>query len=251
MKPKFRAARRMVGKSFVGWSGFKDRGIRVSVWTRFHTQTRDVGWTLTAQHSQRQITSGGTAIRPMAAVLGGAQSLHTNSFDEAAVRCRRAVGTDCSTRTHQIFDYESGAAPDDRRSVGGIVLHRIAAPTRLRKERKKRKRASENISRQGFEAMGRHAQDDRTRIFGRPARRLGKLPTKSAGQWTARGQSVGVNQFSPQWTMRGWPIPTHGRDIEPQTGGMERLLGRIRRTARISRRGGGDQNPWKTRRVDC
>ena len=71
---------------------------------RFHTQT--AGSTLTAQQPENNIVR--TAIQAMAAVLGGTQSLHTNSFDEAL-----ALPTEQSARialrTQQIIAYESGA----------------------------------------------------------------------------------------------------------------------------------------------
>jgi len=71
---------------------------------RFHTQT--AGSTLTAQQPENNIVR--TAIQAMAAVLGGTQSLHTNSFDEAL-----ALPTEASARialrTQQIIAYESGA----------------------------------------------------------------------------------------------------------------------------------------------
>jgi methylmalonyl-CoA mutase N-terminal domain/subunit len=72
---------------------------------RFHTQT--AGSTLTAQQPENNIVR--TALQAMAAVLGGTQSLHTNSFDEAL-----ALPTEQSARialrTQQVIAYESGAA---------------------------------------------------------------------------------------------------------------------------------------------
>jgi methylmalonyl-CoA mutase N-terminal domain/subunit len=71
---------------------------------RFHTQT--AGSTLTAQQPENNIVR--TAIQAMAAVLGGTQSLHTNSYDEAL-----ALPTEASARialrTQQVIAYESGA----------------------------------------------------------------------------------------------------------------------------------------------
>jgi methylmalonyl-CoA mutase N-terminal domain/subunit len=70
---------------------------------RFHTQT--AGSTLTAQQPENNIVR--TALQAVAAVLGGTQSLHTNSFDEAL-----ALPTEQSARialrTQQIIGYESG-----------------------------------------------------------------------------------------------------------------------------------------------
>ena len=73
---KFRAARRMWGKVMAERFGAKDPR---SLMLRFHTQTG--GATLTAQQPRNNIVR--TALEALAAVLGGTQSLHTNSFDEA------------------------------------------------------------------------------------------------------------------------------------------------------------------------
>ena len=98
---KFRAARRMWAK--IMRDHFEAKNPR-SWMLRFHTQT--AGSTLTAQQPQNNIVR--TAIQAMAAVLGGTQSLHTNSFDEAL-----ALPTESSARialrTQQVVAYESGA----------------------------------------------------------------------------------------------------------------------------------------------
>jgi len=71
---------------------------------RFHTQT--AGSTLTAQQPENNIVR--TAIQALAAVIGGTQSLHTNSFDEAlALPTEQAARI--ALRTQQIIAYESGA----------------------------------------------------------------------------------------------------------------------------------------------
>jgi methylmalonyl-CoA mutase N-terminal domain/subunit len=98
---KFRAARRMWAKIMRG--RFKAKNPK-SWMLRFHAQT--AGSTLTAQQPEINIVR--TAIQAMAAVLGGTQSLHTNSFDEAL-----ALPTEASARialrTQQVIAYESGA----------------------------------------------------------------------------------------------------------------------------------------------
>src|SRR5437660_12738066 len=72
---------------------------------RFHAQT--AGSTLTAQQPENNIVR--TAIQAMAAVLGGTQSLHTNSYDEAlALPTEQAA--QIALRTQQIIAYESGAS---------------------------------------------------------------------------------------------------------------------------------------------
>src|SRR5271157_3592168 len=98
---KFRAARRMWARIMRDHFGAKNAK---SWMLRFHTQT--AGSTLTAQQPENNIVR--TALQAMAAVLGGTQSLHTNSFDEAL-----ALPTEQSARialrTQQIIAYESGA----------------------------------------------------------------------------------------------------------------------------------------------
>jgi methylmalonyl-CoA mutase N-terminal domain/subunit len=99
---KYRAARRMWAK--IMRERFHARDER-SLLLRFHTQT--AGSTLTAQQVDNNIVR--TAYQAMAAVLGGTQSLHTNSKDEAlALPTEDAVRT--ALRTQQILAYETGVA---------------------------------------------------------------------------------------------------------------------------------------------
>ena len=98
---KFRAARRMWAR--IMREQFTAKNPR-SWMLRFHTQT--AGSTLTAQQPENNIVR--TAIQAMAAVLGGTQSLHTNSYDEAlALPTEQAARI--ALRTQQIVAYESGA----------------------------------------------------------------------------------------------------------------------------------------------
>jgi methylmalonyl-CoA mutase N-terminal domain/subunit len=98
---KFRAARRMWARIMRDKFGAK---APKSLMLRFHTQTG--GSTLTAQQPENNIVR--TALQAMAAVLGGTQSLHTNSYDEAlALPTERSAGI--ALRTQQIIAYESGA----------------------------------------------------------------------------------------------------------------------------------------------
>ncbi len=97
---KFRAARRLWARILKEKFGAKD--LR-SLLLRYHVQTS--GCTLTAQQPLNNIAR--VAMQALAAVLGGAQSLHTNSFDEAlALPSEAAVTT--ALRTQQIIAYESG-----------------------------------------------------------------------------------------------------------------------------------------------
>lgn len=97
---KFRAARRIWAKIMKERFHAKDSR---SMMLRFHTQT--AGSTLTAQQVDNNIVR--VAVQTLAAVLGGTQSLHTNSRDEAlALPTEASVRT--ALRTQQIIAYESG-----------------------------------------------------------------------------------------------------------------------------------------------
>ncbi len=97
---KFRAARRIWAREMRETFGAQDPR---SWWLRFHTQT--AGCSLTAQ--QPDINIARVAIQALAAVLGGTQSLHTNSMDEAlALPSEHAVTI--ALRTQQIVAHESG-----------------------------------------------------------------------------------------------------------------------------------------------
>jgi methylmalonyl-CoA mutase N-terminal domain/subunit len=99
---KFRAARRMWAAIMRDRFGAKHPRSQA---LRFHTQTG--GATLTAQQPENNIVR--TALEAMAAVLGGTQSLHTNSFDEAlALPTEEAVKI--ALRTQQVLGYETGVA---------------------------------------------------------------------------------------------------------------------------------------------
>ena len=98
---KFRAARRIWAREM------KERfnGSERSQWLRFHTQT--AGCSLAAQQPENNIVR--TTIQALAAALGGTQSLHTNSMDEAlALPSEKAVTI--ALRTQQIIAHESGVA---------------------------------------------------------------------------------------------------------------------------------------------
>ena len=99
---KYRAARRIWAKRMK--NKYKARNPR-SWLMRFHTQT--AGCSLTAQQPENNIVR--TAIEALAGVLGGTQSLHTNSMDEThALPSQKAVLI--ALRTQQIIAYESGVA---------------------------------------------------------------------------------------------------------------------------------------------
>ncbi len=97
---KYRAARRIWARELRDTFGAKDAR---SLLMRFHTQT--AGVSLTAQQPLNNIVR--TAIEALAGVLGGTQSLHTNSFDEAlALPTEEAVRV--ALRTQQIVAHETG-----------------------------------------------------------------------------------------------------------------------------------------------
>ncbi len=107
---KFRAARRLWARIMTERFGAQDPR---SAMLRFHTQTG--GATLTAQQPENNVVR--TALEALAAVLGGTQSLHTNSFDEAlSLPMERAVKI--ALRTQQILAYESGVT-DTADPLGG------------------------------------------------------------------------------------------------------------------------------------
>ena len=114
---KFRAARRMWARMAKERFGAKDPR---SMMLRFHTQTG--GSTLTAQQPENNIIR--TAIQALAAVLGGTQSLHTNSMDEAlALPTEKAV--QIALRTQQVIGYESGVADVIDPLAGSYYLEKL------------------------------------------------------------------------------------------------------------------------------
>ena len=99
---KFRAARRLYAKIMKERFGSK---LPNSQKLRFHTQT--AGSTLTAQQPENNVVR--VTLQALAAVLGGTQSLHTNSMDEALwLPTEKSVQV--ALRTQQIIAYESGVA---------------------------------------------------------------------------------------------------------------------------------------------
>jgi methylmalonyl-CoA mutase N-terminal domain/subunit len=110
---KFRAARRLWAK--IMRDRFKAR--KPASWQlRFHTQT--AGSTLTAQQPENNVVR--VTLQALSAVLGGTQSLHTNSMDEALwLPTEKSVRV--ALRTQQIIAYESGVA-DSVDPLGGAYL---------------------------------------------------------------------------------------------------------------------------------
>ncbi len=114
---KFRAARRLWAK--IMRERFKAQ--KPSAWQlRFHTQT--AGSTLTAQQPENNVAR--VTIQALAAVLGGTQSLHTNSMDEALwLPTEKSVRV--ALRTQQIIAYESGAADSVDPLAGAYFIEQL------------------------------------------------------------------------------------------------------------------------------
>jgi methylmalonyl-CoA mutase N-terminal domain/subunit len=114
---KFRAARRM-------WAGImreRFKAQRPASWQlRFHTQT--AGSTLTAQQPENNVVR--VALQALSAVLGGTQSLHTNSMDEALwLPTEKSVRV--ALRTQQIIAYESGVADSIDPLAGSYLIEQL------------------------------------------------------------------------------------------------------------------------------
>jgi methylmalonyl-CoA mutase N-terminal domain/subunit len=116
---KFRAARRLWAR--IMKERFKAKN--PAAWQlRFHTQTSGVA--LTAQQPHNNIIR--VTIQALAAALGGTQSLHTNSFDEAyALPSQEAVTI--ALRTQQIIAYESGVADTVDPIAGSYCIESLTA----------------------------------------------------------------------------------------------------------------------------
>ncbi|MCI4324614.1 MAG: methylmalonyl-CoA mutase family protein [Thermoplasmata archaeon] len=99
---KFRAARRLWAEAMREKFGAKKER---SLWMRFHTQT--AGCSCTAQQPELNVVR--TTIQALAGVLGGTQSLHTNSYDEA-LQLPTEDAVRIALRTQQILAHESGVA---------------------------------------------------------------------------------------------------------------------------------------------
>ncbi len=114
---KFRAARKIWAKVMRDRFGAKDeRSQRL----RFHAQT--AGVSLTAQ--QPQVNLVRTAVQAMAAVLGGTQSLHTNSLDEAYALPTEGAAL-LALRTQQVLAHETGVTETADPFAGSYYVERL------------------------------------------------------------------------------------------------------------------------------
>ena len=124
---KFRAARRMWAR--IMRERFKAQ--KPASWQlRFHTQT--AGSTLTAQQPENNVVR--VTLQALSAVLGGTQSLHTNSMDEALwLPTEKSVRV--ALRTQQIIAYESGVADSIDPLAGSYLIEQSDRRDRKRRAR--------------------------------------------------------------------------------------------------------------------
>ena len=121
---KFRAARRLWAHIMRERFGARDPR---SLMLRFHTQT--AGSSLTAQQPEVNVVR--TTIQALAAVLGGTQSLHTNSMDEAlALPTEEAARL--ALRTQQVIAYESGVADTADPLAGSYAIEQLTTEIEMR-----------------------------------------------------------------------------------------------------------------------
>ncbi|HEX7077633.1 MAG TPA: methylmalonyl-CoA mutase family protein [Candidatus Eisenbacteria bacterium] len=172
---KFRAARRLWARLMHERFGPRDPD---SLKLRFHAQT--AGATLTAQQPHNNIAR--VSLQALAAVLGGCQSLHTNSFDEAISLPSEEAAT-TALRTQQLIAYESGV-PATIDPVGGATAIE-AATDRIERE-----------ARAEIEAIDALGGAVRAIEKGYPTRRIEESAYEYQMQ-VERGERiiVGVNRF--------------------------------------------------------
>jgi len=123
---KFRAARRLWAR--IMRKRFNARDPR-SLMLRFHTQT--AGSSLTAQQPEVNVVR--TTIQALAAVLGGTQSLHTNSMDEALALPTEAAAR-LALRTQQVIAHESGVADTADPLAGSYAIEELTTEIESRAE---------------------------------------------------------------------------------------------------------------------
>jgi methylmalonyl-CoA mutase, N-terminal domain len=197
---KYRAARRIWHKAMV--ERYKSQNPR-SWALRFHTQT--AGCSLTAQQPYNNVVR--TAIQALAAVLGGTQSLHTNSLDETYALPTEEAAT-IALRTQQIIGYESGVDRVVDPLAGSYYVEYLTDETE--------KRCMEILAR-----IDRLGGIIRAIEEGYPQREI----ADSAYQWQREVDSgerkiIGVNAFKKEGDV---PIPTLKIDEAVTRGQVDRL----------------------------
>jgi methylmalonyl-CoA mutase, N-terminal domain len=225
---KFRAARRLWARTMR--DRFKARDSR-SMMLRFHAQT--AGSALTAQQPENNIAR--VALQCLAAVLGGCQSLHANSLDEALALPTEQAAL-LALRTQQIIAHETGVANTIDPVGGSYAIEKLTSEIEAA--------AQDYISR--IDAMGGMLRAIETGYVQQEIQ-------KSAYEYqraVERGEQVvvGVNRFE---TDQERPIPTLRIDPEIERSQIARLQAlRARRDpaksraalGEIERRAGGSEN---------
>ncbi|HUR99347.1 MAG TPA: methylmalonyl-CoA mutase family protein, partial [Pyrinomonadaceae bacterium] len=198
---KFRAARRLWARIMKDRFGAKDPR---SLMLRFHTQT--AGSTLTAQQPEVNIVR--TTIQALAAVLGGTQSLHTNSMDEA-LSLPTENAARIALRTQQVIAHESGAADTVDPLAGSYAIEELT--TRLEKL------AADYIEK--IDAMGGMLRAIETGYVQREIQEAAYDYQRAVE--TQDAVVVGVNKFQAEGSGPAIPIMTINEQIESDQ--VERL----------------------------
>ena len=222
---KFRAARRLWARLMKEKFNASDAAARL----RFHTQTG--GATLTAQQPLNNVVR--VAVQAMAAVLGGTQSLHTNSYDEALALPTELSAT-LALRTQQLLAHETGI-PEVVDPLGGswyveTLTDQIEKDARKLVEEVEERGGSVKAIESGYfqEAIARSAYDQQRAV--------------EAGKRVV----VGVNEYVTGEPAPPIPAPDYSKLAELQRrrvaelrekrdgGGVKRTLGALEAAARIS-----------------
>jgi methylmalonyl-CoA mutase N-terminal domain/subunit len=191
---KLRAARRIWARRLRDKYGAKDPRSMVM---RFHSQT--AGVTLTAQQPINNVVR--VAYQAMAAVLGGTQSLHTNSMDETLALPTEA-SVQVALRTQQILAYETGV-PNVADPLGGSYYVE-ALTDQLERDAE---RMFEEIDAQGGVVEGLEAGWFQRRIAESAARQQWEFEQR-------RKVIVGVNEFVTEEDGLGIPLLRIGEEAE-------------------------------------
>lgn len=197
---KFRAARRLWAR--IMRERFNARDPR-SLMLRFHTQT--AGSSLTAQQPEVNVVR--TTIQALAAVLGGTQSLHTNSMDEALALPTEAAAR-VALRTQQVIAHESGVVDTADPLAGSYAIEQLTEEIETR--------ASEYLKK--IDAMGGMLRAIETGYVQREIQ-------ESAYRYQRAIESqeaivVGVNKFQVEGEQ---PVSTLRIDPALETAQVERL----------------------------
>jgi methylmalonyl-CoA mutase, N-terminal domain len=202
---KFRAARRLWARLMQEKFDAKDAAARL----RFHTQTG--GATLTAQQPLNNVVR--VAIQAMAAVLGGTQSLHTNSYDEALALPTEHSAT-LALRTQQLLANETGV-PDVVDPLGGswyveALTDKLEAEAKRLVEEVEAGGGAVTAIERGFfqEAIARSAYEHQRRI--------------EAGAQVV----VGVNEYATDEPIPPIPAPEYSKLAEAQRWRVAELRGK-------------------------